>query len=249
MKAEEAEILMQAWRPGKANDSRTQKAVDYATGHDTLRARLDEQRHFDEHIGEIIRCIQPPEDLRKKLAALNSERPAKRAHFSYLAMLPVLAGVLVLIGIAVFFQMRSSTHFEGREAVENLIEETASMSGVELEPVESKAGQLGDWFYMRGFESFTLPPDLAALPAAGSRVAALNGHSVAQVAVADHQLLVQVFDASKFGVGLPPGGPWQIFSHEGWVAAVRRQGANCYLLTKRGSEAQMQELLNSLPKP
>ena len=249
MKIEEAERLIQASRPGRANDARTQKAIAYAEGHDTLRERLAEQRQFDTHLGEIIRCIQPPEDLRQKLAALNREKSPARGHLSYLAILPVLAGVLVLVGIAIFFQMRNSTHFEGREKVEDLIEEVAHMSGLELEPVASNAGQLGDWFYMRGFEGYTLPADLAALPAVGSRVLAVDGHGVAQVAVEKLPVVLQVFDAAKFGVGLEPGGPWRVFSHQSWAAAVRRHGANCYLLTLQGTEAEMREIVNALPKP
>lgn len=249
MNAEDAGILMQAWRQGKTNDARTLKAVEYARGHDTLRAKLEEQSQFDAHIGEVVRWIQPPEDLRKKLAALNSEQRPKRGNLSYLALLPVLAGVLVLIGIAIFFLMRSSTRFEGREAVEDLIEGTAQMNGEELESVSSDAGQLGDWFYMHGFEGYALPAELAGLPAVGSRVGAVDGHHVAQVVVEKHQLVLHVFDAAKFGVVLETGAPWRVFTHGDWAAAVRRQGANCYLLTIRGGEAEMQALVQSFPKP
>jgi hypothetical protein len=145
--------------------------------------------------------------------------------------------------------MQNSTRFEGREAVEQMIEGAAEMAGVELEPVASSAGQLGDWFYMRGFEGYVLPPELAALPAVGSRVAAVDGRSVAQVAVEKHELVLHVFDAAKFGIGLEPGGPWQIFTHEGWAAAVRRAGPTCYLLTTQGTAAEMEAIVKSLTKP
>lgn len=249
MKAEEAEILMQGHRPGKATDSRTQKAVEYAENHDTLKLRLAEQRQFDEHVGEIVRCIQPPVNLRQKLTTLSDQLAPKRGSLRHHAILPVLAGVVVLVGIAVFFYMRNSTRFEGREAVEQMIEGTAEMAGVELEPVTSSAGQLGDWFYMRGFEGYALPPELAALPAVGSRVAAVDGRSVAQVVVEKHEIVLHVFDAAKFGVGLESGGPWKIFTHEGWTAAVRRVGPTCFLLTTQGTAAEMEAIVKSLTKP
>ncbi len=249
MKAEEAEILIQGFRPGKPTDSRTQKAVEYSEGHDTLRIQLEEQRLFDEHIGGLIRCIRPPGDLREKLAALSGAKAANPGSLRHHAILPVLAGVLVLVGIAIFFYMQNSTRFEGREAVEHMIEDTAEMSGVELEPVSSSAGQLGDWFYMRGFEGYSLPPELAPLPAVASRVAAIDGRSVAQVAVEEHHLVVHVFDAAKFGVGLESGAPWRVFTHERWAAAVRRQGPTCYLLTVLGSAADMEAIVSSLSQP
>lgn len=246
MKVEEAEVLIQAHRPGKATDSRTQKAIEYAEAHDSLKLRLAEQRQFDEHIGEIIRCIQPPHDLREKLVA---QSPARSGTLRHHAILPVLAGVLVLVGIAIFFQMRNATQFEGRETVEQMIEGTAESAGMELEVVSSPAGQLGDWFYMKGFEGYSLPPELASLPAVGSRVAAVDGRSVAQVAVDRHHLVIHVFDAAKFGVALESGGPWRVFTHEVWAAAVRRQGPTCYLLTVQGTEGEMEAILKSLSKP
>jgi hypothetical protein len=249
MKAEEAEVLMQGFRPGKATDSRTQKAVEYAEGHDTLKLRLEEQRQFDQHVGDIIRCIQPPGNLREKLVALSGQLAPRRGALKHHALLPVLAGVLVLVGIAIFFRMQNATRFEGREAVEGMIAGTAALSGAEVEPVTSTAGQLGDWFYMRGFEGYTLPPELAPLPAVGSRVAAVDGRTVAQVVVEEHELVLHVFDAAKFGVGLAPGGPWQVFTHEGWAAAVRRVGPTCFLLTTQGTAAEMEAILQSLSKP
>jgi hypothetical protein len=249
MKPEEAEILMQGHRPGKATDSRTQKAVEYAEGHDTLKLRLGEQRQFDAHISEIVRCIQPPADLREKLATLSGQLAPARGSLRHHAILPVLAGVLVLVGIAVFFYLQNLTQFEGREVVEQMIDRTTEMSGAELEPVNTKAGQLGDWFYMRGFEGYALPRELAALPAVGSRVAAVDGHAVAQVVVEEPHVVLHVFDAVKCGVGLETGGPWRFFTHEGWSAAVRREGPTCYLLTTQSGAAEMEAYVKSLSKP
>ena len=248
MKAEEAELLIQAHRPGKATDSRTQKAVEYAEAHDTLRMRLAEQRQFDEHIGEIVHCIQPPEDLRQKLAALSGQEDATGS-LRHHAILPAIAGVLVLVGVAVFFYLRSLSEFPGRETVERMIDGTGKMSGVELEPVAKPAGQLGDWFYMHGFEGYAVPAELAALPAVGTRVYEFDGRTVAQLAVDSRQLLVHVFNAEKFGVVVGEKEPWRVFEHLDWVAALQRQGANCCLLTFQGTAAEMEEFLHSLNKP
>ena len=249
MKPEDAELLMQCHRGGKPADARMEKVLDYIAGHDTLRMRLTEQEQFDEHIGEIIRCIQPPEDLRQKLAALGGTGAGKAGSLRHHAILPAVVGLLVLVGIAVFLYLQSLTEFPGRDAVERMIEGTAKMSGVELEPVSTPAGQLGDWFYMRGFEGYALPAELAALPAVGSRVFQLDGRSIAQLAVDRRHLLVHVFDAAKFGVEIGEKESWRVFEHEGWAAALQRHGANCYLLTFKGTADEMQDFLHSLTKP
>jgi hypothetical protein len=246
MKADEAELLLQAHRPGKATDSRTQKAVEYAEAHDTLRLRLTEQRRFDEHIGEIVHCIQPPEDLRQKLAAAGSQTAARGGSPLH-AILPVLTGVLVLVGIGVFFYLQSLRDFPGKEAVERMVEGAGKMSGLELEEVAKPVGQLGDWFYMHGFEGFAVPAEVAALPAVGTRVYQLDGRSIAQLAVDRRQLLVHVFDAARFGVVIGEGG-WRVFDHLEWVAAIQRQGATCCLLTFKGTTPEMHDLLASLEK-
>ena len=120
------------------------------------------------------------------------------------------------------------------------------MSGVELQPVEMKTGVMGDWFYMRGFERFTLPPEVANLSAVGSRVFRYGGHPVAQVALDERNCLVYVFRATDFGVNLPEESGWRLLDNEGWVAAIRRQGETCTMITFRGSRSDMRDFLRSL---
>lgn len=249
MKPDDAELLMQCHRAGRPTEACLSKALDYVASHDTLRMRLEEQTRFDEHIGEIIHCIQPPEDLRKKLAELCARDGPKAASLRHHAILPAIVGVLVLVGIAVFLYLQSLTEFPGREVVERMVQETGKMSGVELEPVTAPVEGLGDWFYMRGFEGYALPAELAGLPAVGSRVFQFDGRNVAQLAVDRQHLIIHVFDAVKSGVTVGEKEPWRIFAHEGWAAALQRHGANCYLLTFRGTEGDMRTFLDSLQKP
>jgi hypothetical protein len=61
--------------------------------------------------------------------------------------------------------------------------------------------------------------------------------------------VLHVFDAAKFGVRLESGGPWRVFTHEGWAAAVRSQGPTCFLLTKQGSAVEMEAIVKSLSNP
>ena len=246
MNTEEAEILIRCHRPGRRPDARTEKAVRFAEGDPVLSGKLKEQAAFDDQIEAAIHYIQPPENLRQKLAEV-SGKPGGKGRLLHHATLPALVGVLVLVGLAVFFVMDRRTNFQGRDAVQSLILKTGKANSIEFEPVAAPAGQMSDWFYMHGFDGYSLPPELGPLPAMFARVFKSDNGSVAQFAVEKHEMIVHVFRAGDFGVDLQGEG-WRSFEHEGWAAAVRRQGGNCYLLAFRGTRAEMDDYLASLSK-
>jgi hypothetical protein len=252
MNARTAETLLRCYRPGKRADSRMEKAVKFAEQDPELARVLKEQIEFDEQITDVIHYIKPPDNLRQKLSDLSArpraEKTRLRRHIINPAVLTAILGLLLLGGVIVFLIMERMEKFPGRDSVEGLIGTAAKMSGVELEPVASTTSQLGDWLYMRGYEGYEVPPELAALPVVGSRVFRYDGRTVAQLAVDRHQSLVYQFHASEFGVQLPSGGDWQVLTKDDWAGAIRQQGDHCFLITFRGTRADMQEFLKSLPK-
>ena len=144
--------------------------------------------------------------------------------------------------VIVFLIMDRLEKFPGREAVENMLVVAGNMSGTELEPVTSTTGQLGDWFYMRGYEGFEAPVELATQPVIGSRVFKIDGRTVAQFAVGTPEALkclVFQFHASEFGVQLPQDGDWKIIAGPEWVGAVRQHGDHCFLIVFRGGKEEM----------
>ena len=187
MNAETARTLLRCYRPGKRAEARLEKAVRFAEEDPELKQMLGEQITFDEQISGVIHFIKPPEDLRQKLSELSvkpgAEKTRLRKQVIKPAVLTALLGVLVILGIVVFFVMDRMEKFPGREAVENMLGSANKMNGTELEEVSSTTGQLGDWFYMRGYDGFEAPAELAALPVMGSRVFRIEGQTVAQVAV------------------------------------------------------------------
>ncbi len=231
-------------------ESRVEKAARVAEGDAKLRKHFEEQKTWDAHIAEVIHSIAPPDDLRRKLVNFAPSRGERRrplrSQLIQPAMLAVVIGVLVLIGWIVFNTLQQRENFRGRERVERLLSVTKRMSGAELKPVDAKTWQLGDWFYMRGFEQFAVPPEIASLPAVGSRVFRSNGHTVAQVAVDERNCLVYVFRAADFDVDLPDGGDWRLLNDEGWVAAIRRQGQICTMVAFVGTRSEMRAFLKSL---
>ena len=252
MNTTEAATLLHCHRAGRTPEGRVQKAVRVAEGDAELGKKLRDQMEFDAQIVEAIHSVVPPEDLREKLGALNAASGAgKRGLGSQLsspAMLSALLGVLLLAGVIVFLVMENMRDFAGREAVQHMLDATTKMNGTEFEAVTTTTTQLGDWFYMRGYEGYEVPPELAALPVIGSRVFRQDGKPVAQFVIEKHDSVVFEFHAADFGVELPADGDWQFLDQGGWAAAVRQHGDHCFMIAFRGAEEDMRAFLQTLPK-
>jgi hypothetical protein len=250
MNAQNAETYLPCYRPGKPMDARTLKAARYAERDETLRRRLAEQMSFDEQMVSAIHFIQPPENLRQKLHALGAPGatapPTLRSHLRHPAMLSALAGVLLFIGLIVVQELHRRQAFPGREATDRMLATTSDMSGVEMEPTHGRVGDLGDAFYMRGFEGFTVPESVAQLPVVGMRIFRQNGHRVAQLAVDAHDALVFVFNASDFGVELGAVPDWRVWEQDQWAAAIRSDQGTCTMIAFRGDIEEMKRFLQTL---
>jgi len=251
MSPEEARQLMALYREGKPADSRITKAVGIAEGDDTLRSELQDQMAFDGQMLEAIRHIELPADLWTKLNEVASARgPSKsRARqFFNPSILCAIAGVLLLIGFGVWRYMAEGEDFPGRSRVETFIKMNDRMTGAELEPTQTTAGQLGDNMMLQGFNGFTLPEEIAALPVIGWRVfrEGQSSHRVAQFVVENHNTVVFVFRASDFGVQPEAATRWRTFEFEGWAAAITERSGMCTVLTFHGDEAEMKKFLSSL---
>ena len=252
MKTTEAETLLPCHRAGREPEGRVQKAVRVAESDAELGKKLHDQMEFDAQIVEAIHSVVPPEDLREKLGALNEAsgagRRGLRSQMSSPAMLAALAGVLLIVGVVIFIMLENMKDFDGREAVKQMLDATTKMNGTELEAVTTTTAQLGDWLFVRGYEGYEMPPELAALPVIGSRVFRQDGKPVAQFVVEKHDSVVFEFHAADFGVQLPADGDWQMLEQGGWAAAVRQHGDHCFMIAFRGVEAEMRTFLETLPK-
>ena len=248
MNLKTSESLLPCHCPGRRDEGRIGKAVRVAEADSSLKEKLEGQRQWDAQIREVIRSIETPGDILARLSSHRGPKPTKpiRSQLFHPGMLAVLLGLLVLAGLLVMAAIDRREAFQGREQVARMLDVTRHMSGIELEPVNGEAWQLGDWFYMKGFEGYALPAEVAKLPAVGSRVFRQGGHPVAQVALGEHDLLVFVFHATNFGVELPESDDWRYMQHEGWAAALRRQGGTCTMMARRGRRSDLKELITNL---
>jgi hypothetical protein len=259
MNVETAMIHLAAYREGKVTDPRLSKALRCIENESMQRERLAEQVAFDLSVQEMLGAIAAPVDLRRRLTVAQgaSEKPPVRPRHHLTAVLSLGLGVAIIIAVLVFIHLQNRNDFPGRENLVRLASSSNRMSGVELEPVgdpadialgrgHQPAGELGDWFYMRGFEGYRLPAELRSLPAVGSRFFKPDGHPVAQIAVDTHQSLLYVFKGDDFGVTLPSADDWAIFPAPGCVAAARQFDNSMVMITFQGTEAEMQDFVATL---
>lgn len=259
MTSEGARELIPLYRPGKPMDARVMKAVRFAEGDDELRGEMQWQIAFDDEVVEVIHVIRPPENLRQKLdeIAQPADAPAPsrvRQNVFNPAVLSVICGLLVLVGVGVFLKMESAKDFAGRSWAESMLELNDKMSGAELEPTKMLAGELSDNLMLRGFDRFALPPELNNVPALGWRVFRHSGNKVVQIALdregpgqaANRGVIVFVFRASDFGVHPGEEGAWKVFDHEVWAAAATERKGLCTLVSFRGVSADMEAFLKTL---
>jgi hypothetical protein len=248
MNLEAAKGLVPLYRQGKQMSDRVVKAVRMVEANEELSARLQEQMDFDDRLIETIRGIQPPPTFRERLTSTATSPKSRSQQASNPAFLCAVFGERGRAGILVFLKIQANEDFPGRDRLETFIDMNEKMSGAEMETTQLPTGQLGDNMMLRGFDGFTVPKEIASLPAVGWRVFrhGPSGHKVAQMAIDKDHLIVFVFRAADLGVRPGGGGEWRIFSHNEWAAAVTERGNLCTLLTFKGEASQMKSFVANL---
>lgn len=251
MNLKTAEIYLGGYRRGKPNEPCVEKAHRLLEGDSEWRRRMEEQVAFDGQVARAVQAMEPPHGLRERVCGGESKAPSRRAQFAVPTFIAAFCGLAVIVGLLVLFELDRRAHFPGSDAVSRMVSSANAMNSLDLVPLakQVKAGELGDWFYMRGFEAFQVAPPLDAAPAVGSRLFKQDGNSVAQVAVEWHDALLYIFRADVFGVELPSGGGWRYLQADDWQAAVRKEGNTCTVVAFRGDEKEMRDFLKAPGKP
>ncbi|MEI6350266.1 MAG: hypothetical protein WCP06_04075 [Verrucomicrobiota bacterium] len=231
---------LNVYRPWGGNPARLQKLANGAKSD----LKFAGQIAFDSRCHDEIERIAFPETLSLPEMAV-PRAPGFRALISQPAVLAIGLAMLVVLGVTIFYFMRKLDEFPGKDIVAELIDATDKMNDMELEPIKPiEAGKLEDWFVLKGFENFAVPPELAKAKAIACRVYKHDGVPVAQVALDRHNALLMVFDASDMKVTLNTPA-WHVFQQEDWAVAVRGDADNCYIVAFVGDSDDMAGFLKS----
>ena len=248
MKSEEAGLLIQchcAGLPG-LEDPRISKAVRAAEKDPALQGALAKQRAFDERYIAAIEQVGMPQALLAQLAAgqpAGARKLSGKAVLLQPVVLAIVIGAAVLLGWGGVTLWNRAHSFPGKDSVVRMVEVNDEMTGMEMEPKKESAGALNDWFFDKyGFEDYFVPAGFQDYQAAGARLFKQDDEPVAQVAIPDHDMIFFSFKAEDFGVSLP-NDEWHTFTDGQWVAAVQQHDDECFMVSFRGSQGEMAELL------
>src|SRR5208282_2569700 len=162
------------------------------------------------------------------------DEPVKRAPRRTI-LFAVGVGLVATICMVIFLISDRLNSFDGADHVSELLDSANSLTGDEFEAVETKAGDLQDWFFLKhGLEHYAVPKQFANVKTVGCRVFKFDGANVAQImAVTDKELLLYMFQAKDLDIKIQKG-KWEIVDADNWVGAVTGLNDICFLVAFKG---------------
>jgi hypothetical protein len=231
--------------PG-TEDPRIVKAVRAAEKDPGLQAMLAWQREFDAWNLAALEHVIVPQAVLARIAASDGKTTRQFSGKGALMQPVVLAigiGAAVLLGWGGVTLWNRAHEFPGKDSAMRMVEVNDEMTGLEMEPKKEKAGALNDWFFDKyGFEDYYLPNGFEGYQTTMARLFKQDGQPVAQVAIEDNHMMFYCFKAEDFGVNVAGKG-WQTFEDGEWVAAVRQQDEECFMVAFHGTKGDMEDFL------
>lgn len=248
MNLNEAQTLLKCRAPGKKEDPQMQKAMRLVAADPAAKEALDAQIEFDERQARLLDSIKPEEQFLDKIDD-TLEHLQKGFQWNALRHPAFLAGavaVLVVIGVLVYVWHDMANNFPGRDSVEKMVDAIDHQGKKGLEPKNAQAGDLGDWFFNKGYEEFHILPQFAAMTASGCRVFKQDGHAVAQITLASHDAVLNIFHLGDFDIQLDPPDRWRLFEQGDWTVATRADTGTGFMVMLKGKKSDMQDFLDGL---
>jgi hypothetical protein len=162
-------------------------------------------------------------------------------------VLAVGVGLVATLCMVIFLISDRLNSFEGADRIGELLESANSLTGDEFETVETKAGDLEDWFFLKhGLEHYAVPKQFANIKTVGCRIFKFDGATVAQImAVTDKEMLLYIFPSRDLGIKTRKG-KWEIVEEEKWVGGATGNNDSCFLVAFKGNKDDMKGFLSSV---
>jgi hypothetical protein len=178
----------------------------------------------------------------------DEEEPTKRARPRTI-VLAVGVGLVATLCMVIFLISDRLNSFEGADRIGELLESANTLTGDEFESVETKAGDLEDWFFLKhGLEHYAVPKQFANIKTVGCRVFKFDGATIAQImAVTDKEVLLYIFPSHDLGIKIRKG-KWEIVEDEKWVGGATGNNDSCFLVAFKGNKDDMKEFLSKVAR-
>jgi hypothetical protein len=196
--------------------------------------------------GATFQSMPQTQSIEQEREDEGEDEPPKRARPRTI-VLAVGVGLVATLCMVVFLISDHLSSFEGADRISELLETADTLTGDEFEAVETKAGDLQDWFFLKhGLEHYAVPKQFANVKTVGCRVFKFDGATVAQImAVTDKELLLYMFPSHDLGIKLRKG-KWEIVEDEKWVGGATGINDICFLVAFKGNKEEMKDFLSTL---
>lgn len=247
MNAKTARQILACRCPAGTDDQEgpMQEALAVAASDAELGEAFAAQRALDEAGAEALAAlpIEEPDTAALAEAArlLSSAQGEGRNPVKNPALIAVVLGFLLMVAVLVWnFMGRAGTFPE--EAI-TIATDGAKMGAEKFDPVDEKAGELQDWFMLKGFDQFRVPAALENVEVVGVRLFKENDEPVAQILIPENHIYGYSFSAAPFGIDLVPEKAWRITEADRMAYAIRQEDGICFLLAFKGKKQNMQAFL------
>jgi hypothetical protein len=200
----------------------------------------------DRNRGTISQSLPETRSKDEEVEEDEEEESPKRARPRTI-MIAVGVGLVATLCMVIFLISDRMNSFEGADRISELLESADNLTGDEFEAVETNAGDLQDWFFLKhGLEHYAVPKQFANIKTVGCRVFKFDGATVAQImAVTDKEVLLYMFPSHDLGIKLRKG-KWEIVEDEKWVGGATGVSDVCFLVAFKGNKDEMKDFLSQV---
>jgi hypothetical protein len=234
-----------------APDPARDKAIKVLQTSPELSADYQSQIQIDAGVVETLRQIAVPpatsESLRDLGQIAASARTRPRFNLLDPATLSVTIGILLLAGILIWQVMGRAGVFP--EEALTIAAAGTKLGSDQFEVVDEQAGRLEDWFLMKGFEKYRVPPVFSSKNAAGVRIFKVDGQPVAVLAIPENFMFFMVFDPDPLGIHVEPAGSWRFAEFDvKYAAALCEIDGVCFMVVIQGTKEELEDLVAQKPR-
>jgi len=227
-----------------ALDVLPREGLEHMLGVDS-RTVADAAKQTDASVAKALRSLPLSDAARTQIGegadALASKHEGPHLSVRNPATLAVGFGFLLLVAVLAWYFLGQAGIFPD-EAIK-IATAGAKASPDRFDLVEEKAGALQDWFMLKGFDRFRVPPGFEKFDVVGVRIFKFENEPVAQAAVPENTMYFFSFAAQPLGISVTPEKSWRITEADRSVLAIREENGICFLIAFRGTKQDMIRVL------
>jgi hypothetical protein len=240
-----ARVLLLARRPDGHDDASLKEALSVASASPEFEAEVQQWLTADRALSDELYSIPLAPEAVAAIEEASESLHARRAGRISLrnpATVAVGLGFLLLVAVLVWnFLGRAGTFPDDGVKIATTGGKAAPTQFDEIqEPTEN----LPDWFMLKGFDDFRVPPGFGKFQALGVRLFRVEDEPIAQVAVAgDFPMFFYSFRSQPFGISVYPEGSWRVTEAAPWALAIREENGICFLVALRGNKNDLRRIM------